>query len=107
MLKQPAESQPLNRRVHLFRNGRNQAIRIPKEFEFPGEEVLLRREGDSLIIEPLGSSGLLKTLMALKPLKDSFPDVDEGLGELDTPQIWLTIRTWAFVICSIRTSSRT
>jgi hypothetical protein len=48
----------------------------------------LRREGDSLVTEPLGAStGLLKTLMTLKPLKDHLPDVDEGLGELDTPQI--------------------
>ncbi len=33
------------RRVKLFRDGRNQAVRIPVEFELPGEEALLRREG--------------------------------------------------------------
>ncbi|MEX2281730.1 MAG: AbrB/MazE/SpoVT family DNA-binding domain-containing protein, partial [Gemmatimonadota bacterium] len=27
------------RRVRLFRNGRNQAIRIPREFELPGDEA--------------------------------------------------------------------
>lgn len=88
MPTRPAQSQSASRRAHLFRNGRNQAIRIPKEFEFPGKEVLLRREGDSVIIEPVsGSSGLLKTLMGLKPLRDQFPNVDEGLPELDTPQL--------------------
>ncbi|MBW2370372.1 MAG: AbrB/MazE/SpoVT family DNA-binding domain-containing protein, partial [Deltaproteobacteria bacterium] len=39
------------RRVRLFRNGRNQAIRIPREFEFEGDEAILRREGNRLIME--------------------------------------------------------
>ncbi len=33
------------RKVSLCRNGRSQAIRIPKEFEMPGTEVTIRREG--------------------------------------------------------------
>jgi antitoxin VapB len=37
----------------LFRNGRSQAVRLPKEFRFEGEEVAIRREGDSVILEPL------------------------------------------------------
>jgi antitoxin VapB len=37
----------------LFRNGRSQAVRLPKEFRFEGEEVSIRREGDSVILEPL------------------------------------------------------
>ena len=36
----PRES-PNERRVRLFKNGRNQAIRIPREFELPGEEAIL------------------------------------------------------------------
>ena len=43
----------MERRARLFRNGRNQAIRIPREFELPGTEALLRQEGDRLAIEPL------------------------------------------------------
>ena len=39
--------------IRLFRNGRNQAIRIPREFELPGEEAMIHKEGDRLIIEPL------------------------------------------------------
>lgn len=41
------------RRVKLFRNGRNQAVRIPREFELSGDEAILRREGERLIIEPV------------------------------------------------------
>ncbi len=37
----------------LFRNGRSQAVRLPKEFRFEGDEVSIRREGDSVILEPL------------------------------------------------------
>jgi virulence-associated protein VagC len=37
----------------LFRNGRSQAVRLPKEFRFEGGEVSIRREGDSVILEPL------------------------------------------------------
>lgn len=37
----------------LFRNGRSQAVRLPKEFRFEGEEVSIRREGDSVVLEPV------------------------------------------------------
>jgi antitoxin VapB len=40
------------RRVKLFRNGRNQAVRIPREFELPGKDALMRKEGERLVIEP-------------------------------------------------------
>ena len=36
----------------LFWNGRSQAVRLPKEFRFEGDEVGIRREGDSVILEP-------------------------------------------------------
>ncbi|HEX3068385.1 MAG TPA: AbrB/MazE/SpoVT family DNA-binding domain-containing protein [Thermoanaerobaculia bacterium] len=37
----------------LFRNGRSQAVRLPKEFRFEGEEVSIRHEGDAVVLEPL------------------------------------------------------
>lgn len=74
---------PRGRRVHLFRNGRNKAIRIPREFEFAGDEAVIRKEGDHLIIEPVRDAGLLAVLDQLTPLDESFPDVDEGLEPLD------------------------
>jgi len=43
----------------LFKNGQNQAIRIPKDFEFKGvNEVYIRKEGDRIIIEPVRKNWL-------------------------------------------------
>jgi antitoxin VapB len=36
----------------IFRNGRSQAVRLPKEFRFKGEEVNIRRSGQKVILEP-------------------------------------------------------
>jgi len=47
------------RHVRFFRNGRNQALRIPREFELDAEEAIIRREDDRLIIEPVRKKGLL------------------------------------------------
>jgi antitoxin VapB len=71
------------RTVRLFRNGRNQAVRIPREFEFEGNEAIMRQEGDMLIIEPVPTDGLLALLSRLRPIEDEFPNVDEGLPALD------------------------
>jgi virulence-associated protein VagC len=40
-------------RAKLFRTGRSQAVRLPKEFRFAGDEVNIRREGDVVILEPI------------------------------------------------------
>lgn len=71
------------RHVRLFRNGRNQAVRIPREFEFDAQEAIMRREDDRLIIEPLRRKGLLAVLATLPPIEEDFPDVDAGLSVLD------------------------
>jgi antitoxin VapB len=65
------------RHVKLFRNGRNQAVRIPVEFELPGDEAIMRRDGDRLVIEPLRKRGLSALLRTMKPIPDEFPDVDD------------------------------
>lgn len=67
--------------VSLFRNGRNQAIRIPVEFELPGNEALIRKEGDRLIIEPKRKKTLAEVLDGLEPLgpEDEFPDIEDHL----------------------------
>lgn len=75
------------RHVRLFRNGRNQAVRIPRELELDAEEATIRREDDRLIIEPIRKKGLLATLAALPPLDEDFPDVDEGLQPLDDVEL--------------------
>lgn len=41
-----------NYSAKLFMNGRSQAIRLPKEFRFEGNEVLIRKEGKNVILSP-------------------------------------------------------
>ena len=65
------------RRVKLFRNGRNQAVRIPREFELAGEEAIVRKEGDRLIIEPAPPRSLLALLATLKPIDEAFPSISD------------------------------
>lgn len=67
------------RHVKLFRDGRNQAVRIPVEFELPGDEAVMHRDGDKLVIEPIRKRGLLALLDTMQPFTDEFPNVDEGL----------------------------
>ncbi len=65
------------RRVRLFKNGRNQAVRIPREFELPGDEAVMRQEGACLIIEPVAPRSLLDVLATLKPLDEDFPPIHD------------------------------
>ena len=37
----------------IFSNGRSQAVRIPKEFRFPGTEVRVSKVGNGVLLEPL------------------------------------------------------
>ena len=64
------------RHVRLFRNGRNQAVRIPVEFELPGNKAVMHRDGDRLVIEPIRKRGLLALLKTMRPV-DNFPEIDE------------------------------
>jgi antitoxin VapB len=65
------------RHVKLFKNGRNQAVRIPREFELPGEDAIMRKEGERLIIEPTRPKSLLAVLATLRPLDEDFPPISE------------------------------
>ena len=65
------------RHVRLFRNGRNQAVRIPREFELPGEDAIMRKEGKRLIIEPSPRKSLAELLSTFAPLGEKFPDIPD------------------------------
>ena len=65
------------RNVRLFRNGRNQAVRIPVEFELPGNEAIMHRDGDRLVIEPVRKRGLVALLKTMKPLDEDLPEIDD------------------------------
>ena len=76
-----------------MKNGANQAVRIPKEFELPGKDALMYREGNRLILEPAPDKPKKGTAAALLaaldemakrgPIDEAFPDVDTGLLPLD------------------------
>lgn len=68
---------PDQRHVRLFRNGRNQAVRIPVEFELPGDEAVMHRDGDRLVTEPVRKRGLLALLETMKPLDEDFPEIED------------------------------
>ena len=68
----------MERHVKLFKNGRNQAVRIPREFELPGEDAIMRKEGDRLIIEPAPVKlSLLELLDTLEPVDEEFPEIED------------------------------
>ena len=77
----------LERHVRLFRNGRNQALRIPREFELEGDEAILRKESDRLIVEPIRKGRLLALLGTLGPIDEPFAVGDEDMAPLDDVEI--------------------
>ncbi len=79
----------VTRTVRLFRNGRSQAVRIPKEFEFEGDRVFISRDEDGTVhLRPKSPrKSLTEVLDWLKengPIEDFPGDPgDEGLLPLD------------------------
>jgi antitoxin VapB len=71
------EIQVTERHAALFRNGRNQAVRIPRELEMEGSEVLIRKEGDSLILTPIRKHRLRDLLASWAPMDDTLPEVED------------------------------
>ena len=67
--------------VKLFRNGRNQAVRIPRELELPGDEAILRKDGNRLILEPAPPRSLLAVLASLQPIDEDFDPIDDPAPE--------------------------
>ena len=69
------------RHIKIFRNGRNQAIRIPREFELAGTNAIIRKEGARLVIEPAAPRSLLALLGTLEPLDEELPTIDRPRPE--------------------------
>ena len=76
---------PQKHETVLARDGRNQAVRIPREFEFSCNRVIVRKIGRRLILEPAPRQKLADVLGKLKPLgpDEIFPDIDRDLPPLD------------------------
>ncbi len=68
---------PAPRNIQSFRNNRNQAVRIPAEFELPGNEPMIGRDGERLIIEPVRKQGLIALLDSWEPLDEELPVIDD------------------------------
>ena len=80
------EHKPPNQRTaSLFRNGRNQAIRIPVEFELPGTEVLITKDGERLVIEPKPVDR--ETWEEFLNSLESFPEFPEDIDDSDLPPL--------------------
>jgi antitoxin VapB len=63
------------RHVKLFKNGRNQAVRIPREFELPGEDAIIARrvKGD----HQARSAAIRWPARHLAPLEEDFPPIPD------------------------------
>ena len=68
---------PPERHVKLFKTGRNRAVRVAREFELLGEDAIIRKAGDRLIVEPTQPPSLLVVLAALESLDEDFPPIPE------------------------------
>ena len=68
---------PNVRHVKLFRNGRNQAVRIPRDMELPGEDAIIHSENGKLIIEAVKRQSLLEYLAGLEPLDEKLDEIEE------------------------------
>ena len=64
-----------------------QVLNIPQQFELSSDEVVLRKEGDRLIIEPTKRPSLLTFLATLTNLNEDFPDIDSDLLPLDDVEL--------------------
>ena len=70
----------VERQIPLERDGDGQTIHIPSEFVLPGDEAVISKLGESILIRPVQkrTSGLLEWLAQQEPWSDDeeFPDMD-------------------------------
>ena len=82
-----ASAAPSGRPVKLFRNGRNQSVRIPREFELPGTDAVIRKEDGRLIIEPavkLTMREVFEKIRSMQLIEEDWPVIgDDDLLPLD------------------------
>ncbi|MFI5015210.1 MAG: antitoxin [Hyphomicrobiales bacterium] len=68
----------------LFKHGRSQAVRLPKEFRFEGREVRVTKVGDRVILEPLTPAEAMPWAL-IDQLGDT-PFMPEGREQPEMPQ---------------------
>ena len=72
------------KRARVFWTGRSQAIRLPKEFRFDTDIVLVRREGDTVIVEP-ANEWPVGYVESFAGIPDDFTRPPQGKVEKRTP----------------------
>lgn len=71
----------------LFWIGQSQAVRLPKEFRFEGEEVRIRRHGDAVILEPVASDWTWLNAAVGQLDEDAAQAAGEQVGQQDRPAL--------------------
>jgi len=74
-------------RAKIIWSGRSQAVRLPKDFRFPGEEVRIRRHGSAVILEPVAEDWAWLDSIAGKLDDDFVHAVDECADEQERPAL--------------------
>jgi len=74
-------------RAKIFWSGRSQAVRLPKDFRFPGEEVRIRRHGSAVILEPVAEDWAWLDSIAGKLDEDFVEAVRESVVEQERPAL--------------------
>ena len=87
MAKTAGKAKVTEKRAKLFQNGASQAVRLPREFRFEGTEVRIRRVGQGVMMEPVGSqigasdwASVRKVLASLGP--ESTAELEEAIHKL-------------------------
>jgi len=71
------------REVSIFQNGRNQALRIPREFELPGKSALMYQDGPRLVIEPKPEESFAELFAQWDNSDESMPEIEDEPMPLD------------------------
>ncbi len=71
----------------IFWSGRSQAVRLPKDFRFEGEEVRIRRHGQAVILEPVAQDWAWLDALVGGFDEDMADAVNEPLGQQSRPQL--------------------
>jgi antitoxin VapB len=71
----------------IFWSGRSQAVRLPKDFRFEGEEVRIRRHGNTVILEPLVDNWQWLDAITGKLDDDFVQAVKEQPGQQERPAL--------------------
>jgi antitoxin VapB len=71
----------------LFWSGRSQAVRLPKEFRLPGEQVRIRRHGNAVVLEPLADDWSWLDTIAGRIDEDFAQAVEEEPQQQERPAL--------------------